>query len=94
MKRVRNTACLALLLAACATPQWQKEGATPQATEADLNLCQTSAPLAPRPAEGPRTKPGSNVIDFNSAAEREFDRMRKDDEHIAACMRAKGYVKQ
>ena len=83
-----------VLLSACATPHWQKEGATPQATEADLNLCQTSAPLAPRPAAGPRTTPGSNVIDFNSASEREFDRMRKDEEHIAACMRAKGYVKQ
>ena len=84
-------ACLAVLLAACATQRWEKAGATPQAMEADLNLCETSAPLAPRPPPGPRAKPGSNVIDFNSASEREFDRMRKDEEHIGACMRAKGY---
>jgi hypothetical protein len=44
-------------------------------------------------AGGPRTKPGSNTIDFDSASERAFDRMRKDDEHIAGCMRAKGYVR-
>ena len=31
------------------------------------------------------------VIDFDSAPERSFERMRKDDKHIAACMRAKGY---
>ena len=91
MSAARYAAGLAVLLAACATQRWEKAGITPQAMEADLNLCETSAPLAPRPPAGPRAKPGSNVVDFNSASEREFDRMRKDDEHIAACMRAKGY---
>ena len=91
MTAARYAACYAVLLAACAAQRWEKAGATPQAMTADLNLCETSAPLAPRAAAGPRAKPGSNVIDFNSASEREFDRMRKDEEHIAACMRAKGY---
>lgn len=83
-------------LAACAAPTWDKAGATPQEMEADLKQCQAAAPLAPekRAAPGPRTKPGSNVIDFDSASERSFDRARKDDESIAACMRAKGYLKK
>jgi len=82
-------------LAACAAPTWDKAGATPQEMEADLKQCTASAPLVPqgRTPAGPRTKPGSNVIDFDSASERSFDRARKDDENIAACMRAKGYVR-
>lgn len=89
-------AWLALLLSACAAPTWDKAGATPQAMEADLKQCEAAAPLAPqkRAAPGPRTKPGSNTIDFDSASERAFDRARKDDEHIAACMRTNGYVKK
>ena len=82
-------------LAACAAPTWDKAGATPQETEADLKQCTASAPLVPqsRTPAGPRTKPGSNVIDFDSASDRSFDRARKDDENIAACMRGKGYVR-
>lgn len=88
-------AWLALLLTACAAPTWHKAGATPQSMEADLKQCEAAAPLVPqgRTPAGPRTKPGSNTIDFDSASERAFDRMRKDDEQIAACMRAKGYVR-
>lgn len=88
-------AWLVLLLTACAAPQWQKSGATPEAMAADLKRCEAGAPLVPqgRTPAGPRTKPGSNTIDFDSASERSFDRMRKDDEHIGACMRAKGYVR-
>ena len=82
-------------LAACAAPTWDKAGAMPQEMEADLKQCQAAAPLAPqkRAAPGPRTKPGSNTIDFDSASERSFDRMKKDDEAVATCMRAKGYVR-
>ena len=88
-------AWLALLLTACGAPTWDKAGATSEETTADLKQCEAAAPLAPqkRAAPGPRTKPGSNTIDFDSASERAFDRMRKDDEHIAGCMRAKGYVR-
>jgi hypothetical protein len=88
-------AWLALLLTACAAPHWEKPGAAPDQAEADLKQCEASAPLVPqgRTPAGPRTKPGSNTIDFDSASERAFDRMRKDDEHIAACMRTKGYVR-
>ena len=66
-----------------------------QAMAADLKQCEAAAPMVPqgRTPAGPRTKPGSNTIDFDSASERAFDRMRKDDEHIAGCMRAKGYVR-
>jgi len=86
---------LLITLAACAAPTWDKAGATPQEMEADLKQCTASAPLVPqgRTPAGPRTKPGSNTIDFDSASERSFDRARKDDENIAACMRAKGYVR-
>ena len=91
MKRVWIVA----LLSACAAPQWEKAGSSAEEAGADLKQCEAAAPLAPqkRAAPGPRTKPGSNTIDFDSASEREFDRMRKDDEHVAACMRAKGYVR-
>jgi hypothetical protein len=82
---------LAALLSACATPQSTKTGGAPDDVALDLKQCEAAAPLAPRAAPGPRSKPGSNVIDFDSASERSFERMRKDDEHIAACMRAKGY---
>lgn len=89
-------AWLALLLAGCAAPTWDKAGATPDEVRADLKQCEAAAPLAPqkRAAPGPRTKPGSNTIDFDSASERSFDRARKDDEAIAACMRGKGYDKK
>jgi len=88
-------AWLALLLTACAAPHWEKPGAAPDQADADLKQCEAAAPLAPQKqaARGPRTNPGSNTIDFDSASERAFDRMRKDDEHIAGCMRAKGYVR-
>ena len=78
-------AWLALLLTACAAPQWEKSGATPDERAADLKQCEAAAPMVPqgRTPAGPRTKPGSNTIDFDSASERAFDRMRKDDEHIA-----------
>jgi hypothetical protein len=86
---------LVLLLTACAAPHWEKAGSSPEEAAADLNQCEAAAPLAPqkRAAPGPRTKPGSNTIDFDSASERSFERARKDDESIAACMRAKGYVR-
>ena len=83
-----------LLLAACAAPAWDKAGMTEQEMQADLKRCELAAPPAKRPPPGPRTKPGSNTIDFDSASEREFARMQKDDENIAACMRAKGYVRK
>ena len=82
---------IAALLSACAAPQWEKAGAAPDEIALELKQCEAAAPPAPRAAPGPRSKPGSNVIDFDSASERSFERMRKDDEHIAACMRAKGY---
>ena len=83
--------CITALLTACAAPQWEKTGAGPEEIARELKQCEAAAPPAPRAAPGPRSKPGSNVIDFDSASERSFERMRKDDEHIAACMRAKGY---
>jgi hypothetical protein len=87
-----SAACFTVLLAACTAPHWEKTGAAPDDLAGDLKLCEASAPVVQhRPAPGPRSKPGSNVIDFNSASERSFDRARKDEEHIAACMRAKGY---
>ena len=84
---------MALFLAACAAPHWEKAGTTPQQMASDLTVCEAAAPLtATRPVvAGPPAKPASNVIDFDSASERSFERMRKDDENIAACMRAKGY---
>ena len=87
----------ALLLAACASgPQWHKEGGTQQAMEADLYLCGEQAELQPQPrAQGPSGMPsglgGERRAAFNTMAEREGERMQKDQKAVAECMRKKGY---
>lgn len=89
---VMRKAWMALLLAACAAPRWEKADTTPRQMASDLTLCEAAAPVAlNRPPPGPSNKPASNLIDFDSASERSFERARMDDEHIATCMRAKGY---
>jgi hypothetical protein len=92
MTRARSAACLVTLLAACTAPHWEKAGTSADQAQSDLKLCQAQAPVAPRPAPGPRAKPASSTIDFASASDRSIERMRADDEHVAACMRKKGYV--
>ena len=88
---------LALLVAGCAMgPQWQKDGGTKEAMEADLYLCNEQAPLQPQPrVQGPSGTPsglgGERKAAFNAMAEREGERMQKDQKAIGACMRAKGY---
>src|SRR5262249_23792622 len=84
-----------LLLAACTTaPQWTKEGASKESAEADLQLCKDQAPIAPR-TQGvvgmPSGAGGERKAAFNTMAEREGDRMQKDERFIADCMRGKGY---
>ena len=91
-------AIVVLFLSACASgPQWHKEGATKEATEADLYICGNQAPsgpMAPR-VQGPSGMPsglgGESRAAFNAAAEREGERMQKDQKAVAECMRAKGY---
>jgi hypothetical protein len=90
-----------ILVAACASgPQWHKEGATKEATEADTYLCdKMAAQGAPAPrVQGPSGTPsglgGERKAAFNAAAEREGDRMQKDQKAMAECMRAKGYSDQ
>lgn len=83
---------MALLLCACAAPPWERPGTTSQQMATDLTVCEAAAPVAlNRTPAGPPAKPASNLIDFDSASERSFQRARMDDEHIATCMRAKGY---
>jgi len=86
---------LALCLAACSTtPQWQKEGATPDSVAADLSACEAQAPMAPR-VQGTQGMPsgvgGERKAAFNTMAEREGDRMQKDQKFVAECMQSKGY---
>jgi len=89
--------CFVLLIAACAAgPQWQKDGVTKEALEADVYLCNqmASAPAQPR-VQGPSGTPsgigGERKAAFNAMAEREGDRMQKDQNAVGECMRAKGY---
>jgi hypothetical protein len=88
---------LALLVAGCAAgPQWQKDGGTKEALEADLYLCSEQAPNQVQPrVQGPSGTPsglgGERKAAFNAMAEREGERMQKDQKAIGACMRAKGY---
>jgi len=87
-----------LLLAACAgAPKWEKAGGTKEAMEADLYLCNRAAEATtPQPrVQGPSGTPsgigGERKAAFNAMAEREGDRMQKDQKAVAECMRAKGY---
>lgn len=89
---------LLVFLAACASgPQWAKPGGTQEAMEADLYLCDKLAQSAPQPrVQGPSGSPsglgGERKAAFNAMAEREGDRMQKDERAVADCMRAKGYA--
>lgn len=82
-----------LLAAACASePRWEKAGATPERASADLKACEASAPYEPRrDVPAPRSKPGSNTIDFKTASDRAGDQFLRDQRHVSECMRAKGY---
>ena len=84
---------LLVALAACATePKWNKAGASAEQVAADLQQCRLSAPYQPRSnLPAPSSKPGSSMIDFDTMAEREGERFMKDERHVSACMRAKGY---
>ena len=84
-----------LLVAGCnTTPQWTKKGASAEAAGADLKTCEAQAPVAPR-VQGTQGMPsgvgGERKAAFNTMAEREADRMKKDEKFIAQCMQAKGY---
>src|SRR3954465_10232877 len=93
MKKIFAT----LLVAGCAAgPQWQKEGGSKEALDADLYLCSEQAPVqAQSRVQGPSGTPsglgGERKAAFNAMAEREGERMQKDQNAIGACMRAKGY---
>jgi hypothetical protein len=90
-----RTAMLAAILAACSTtPRWQKEGATQESIAADLAGCEAQAPIKPR-VQGTQGMPsgigGERKAAFNTMAEREGERMQKDEKFVAECMRKKGY---
>ena len=85
----------AALLAACASgPSWQKEGASREATEADVYTCRSQAPIEPRVQgggglpSGPGQRQGAGL---EVMADREAERMQKENRFVADCMRAKGY---
>ena len=86
----------ALLVGACNTPapQWSKEGATSEVVAADVKGCEAQAPIKPR-VQGTQGMPsgigGERKAAFNTMAEREGDRMQKDEKFVAECMRKKGY---
>jgi len=96
MRRMRRTIVLLMLTACASTPQWEKAGGSKEAMEADLYLCNQMAasPAQPR-VQGPSGTPsgigGERKAAFNAMAEREGERMQKDEKAVAECMRAKGY---
>jgi len=92
---MKKLALIAFLVAACSTtPQWQKEGATKESIAADLDGCEAQAPISPR-VQGTQGMPsgvgGERKAAFNTMAEREGQRMQKDEKYVAECMRKKGY---
>jgi hypothetical protein len=97
MRRMRRTLALLLLTACASAPQWEKTGGTKEAMEADLYLCNQAggSPAQPARVQGPSGTPsgigGERKAAFNAMAEREGERMQKDQKAVAECMRAKGY---
>jgi len=92
---MKKLALAAFVLAACSTtPHWHKEGATQASIAADLDGCEAQAPIAPR-VQGTQGMPsgvgGERKAAFNTMAEREGQRMQKDEKFVAECMRKKGY---
>jgi hypothetical protein len=93
--RMKRAIAGLLLIAACTTaPQWTKQGASPEMAAADLKTCDAQAPVAPR-VQGTQGMPsgvgGERKAAFNTMAEREGDRMQKDEKFVAQCMQSKGY---
>jgi len=93
---MRRAIALVLLAACASAPQWEKAGGTKEAMQADLYLCDQAAPSGAQPrVQGPSGTPsgigGERKAAFNAMAEREGDRMQKDQKAVAECMRAKGY---
>lgn len=95
-RRYMRRTIAVLLLAACntAAPQWMKDGATGEMVAADMQGCEAQAPIKPR-VQGTQGMPsgigGERKAAFNTMAEREGDRMQKDEKFVADCMRKKGY---
>ena len=92
---MKKAAAGLLLVAACTTtPQWSKDGASAERVAADLKTCEAQAPVAPR-VQGTQGMPsgvgGERKAAFNTMAEREGDRMKKDEKFVAQCMQGKGY---
>ena len=72
----------------------RKDGASQEGAAAELQMCQAQAPVEPR-VQGPRGMPsgtgGERKAAFNTMAEREGERMQKDQRFVGECMRGKGY---
>jgi len=91
----RATFLAVVFLAACASgPRWQKEGVAPEAAEADAYTCRSQAPVEPR-GQGMGISPSAPGQAQGAAlevmADREAERMQKEQKFVAECMRAKGY---
>jgi len=72
-----------VILAGCSSVQWQKPGATPEAIDADLRACSSTAEGV---STGPMTRSPSG--DDMNPADRDADSQV---ERVDACMRQRGY---
>jgi len=79
-----------VLLAACSTAQWDKPGATPDAVDADLRSCSTSAQSFPTLPQ-PKTSPSGAEIQPHPT-DRDADRQLQLGQRVQDCMRQKGYA--
>lgn len=83
----------ALLVAACAAPDWQRPGASPDEVREDFAACRAAAHermARAAPAAGPQVQldPRFGATDPYRPAERRLEEERL----VDACMRAKGYT--
>ena len=85
MKVLIAVVALATVLPACTRTEWQKPGATPEATQREARDCDRLADQQARSGWGPGARPTSQAVP-PSLRESEYRR------HYAQCMRAKGYV--
>lgn len=83
----------ALLVAACAAPEWQRPGASPDQVREDLAACRAAARermARSTPAAAPQVQldPRFGATEPHRPAERRL----KEERLVDACMREKGYT--
>lgn len=80
---------LALLAGCASSVDWQKPGATSEATNADVRACRGAAQATPILGR-PQTTPSGAILE-PSGTDLNADRQMQEAQRVQDCMRQKGY---